>query len=367
MKKTMRIAAMLAAAGMMCAVLPVQPASAVIWTLVGSEAETAFQDMILLDDKGMLNFSGAERAYQVYMKYFTDYYNTEVTDPETGETSIEKVYYDNCLVYSVAPIMNELFFVLREDIPDAEEQMLAIMDRYYPEISKTFAERKPNEYASLTPEFYILNDGSSTGPHLYELWDKTEQAGSPERSDSIMHNLAEAGLITEFYTWGQSAYCQQVLGFGEYEPAHFDKDKVENWLAENKPEYAVTEQIHESQLPEGIIKTWSTYMITADHELSFAEQFALAADIYEGTGIRPGIWYLETIQNAFGQNALAIAGDINIDCSIDVADAVLLARFCAEDASANITQTGIGNADVDADGLLTVLDVHSVLKTIVES
>ena len=116
MKKTMRIAAMFAAAGMMCAVMPVQPASAQIWTLVGSEAETAFQDMIPLDDKGMLNFSGAERAYQVYMKYFTNYYNTEVTDPETGETSVERVYYDSCLVYTVAPIMNELFFVLRGGI-----------------------------------------------------------------------------------------------------------------------------------------------------------------------------------------------------------------------------------------------------------
>ena len=362
MKKTMRIAAMLASAGMMSAVMPVQPASAQIWTLVGSE--TAFQDMIQLDDKGMLNFSGSDKSYQVYMQYCTDYHDEEVTDPETGEMRIERVYYDSCHVYTVTPIMDTLWFVLREDQPDAEEKMLAIMEQYYPEISKTFAQREPNEYASLTPHFYNLNDGSSTGPHKYELRDLTESAGSPERSDSIMHNLAEAGLITEFYTWGQSAYCQQVLGFGEYEPAHFDKDKVENWLAENKPEYAVTEQIHESQLPEGIIKTWSTYMITADHELSFAEQFALAADIYEGTGIRPGIWYLETIQNAFGQNALAIAGDINIDCSIDVADAVLLARFCAEDAAANITQTGIGNADHDDNGILTVLDVTAILRMI---
>ena len=364
MKKTMRIAAMFAAAGMMCAVMPVQPASAQIWTLVGSEAETAFQDMIPLDDKGMLNFSGAERAYQVYMKYFTNYYNTEVTDPETGETSVERVYYDSCLVYTVAPIMNELFFVLREDIPDAEEQMLAIMDRYYPEISKTFADRVPNEYASLTPEFYILNDGSSTGPHLYELRDKTEQAGSPERSDSIMHDLAEAGLITEFYTWGQSAYCQTYNGWGEYLPDYFDREKVENWLTENRPGYTVTEHILESQLPQDIIKTFTTYRITADHELSFAEQFTLAADIYEGTGIRPGIWSFEDIQEALGQNALAIAGDVTLDCSIDVSDAVLLARFCTEDSTAVITEQGKQNADVNGSGNIDLDDVTAILRKI---
>ena len=65
-----------------------------------------------------------------------------------------------------------------------------------------------------------------------------------------------------------------------------------------------------------------------------------------------------------GQNALAVAGDINIDCSIDVSDAVLLARFCVEDATANITQTGLGNADYDGDGMTTILDVTAILRKI---
>ena len=364
MKKTMRISAMFAAAGMMCAAMPVQPASAQIWTFIGSEAETAFQDMIPLDDKGMLNFSGEEREYQVFMKYFTQYYDTEVTDPETGETSDERVYYDSCLVYTVAPIMNELFFVLRENVPDAEQKMLAIMDQYYPEISQTFVQRVPNEYASLTPEFYILNDGSSTGPHIYELWDLTEQSGSQERADSIMHDLAEAGLITEFYTWGQSAYCQNYNGWGEYLPDYFDREKVESWLAENRPGYTVTEYILESELPQGIIKTFTTYRITADHELSYAEQFTLAADIYEGTGIRPGIWSFEDIQEALGQNALAIAGDANLDCAIDVSDAVLTARYLAEDKTAKITDQGLQNADADGDGSVTTDDITAILKQI---
>ena len=364
MKKAMRIAAMLAAAGMMCAAMPVQPASAQIWTLVGSEGETAFQDMIRLDDKGMLNFSGEEREYQVYMQYVTDYYDKEVTDPETGEVKIERVYFDNCRLYVVSPRMNALHFTLRSDKPEAEQLMLEILDQYYPEISTTYQQRVPNEYASLDPCFDVLRDGTIVGPHRYGLVDKTESAGSQERSDSIMHDLAGAGLITEFYTWGQSAYYEQVLSFGEYEPAHFDKDKVENWLAENKPEYAVTEQIHESQLPEGIIKTWSTYMITADHELSFAEQFTLAADVYEGTGIRPGIWYLETIQNALGQNALTISGDVTLDCSIDVSDAVLLARFCTEDSTAVITDQGKQNADVNGSGNIDLDDVTAILRKI---
>lgn len=363
MKKTMRIAAMLAAAGMMCAVMPVQPASAQIWTLVGSETESAFQDMIQLNDKGMLNFSGEEHEYQVYMQYVTDYYDKEVTDPETGDVKIERVYFDNCRLYVVSPRMNTLHFTLRSDKPEAEQQMLEILEQYYPEISKTFSQREPNEYASLNPTFYILNDGSSTGPYLYELWDMTEQAGSQERSDSIMHDLAEAGLITEFYTWGQSAYCQQYFGWLSYAEDGFDKEKVERYLIDHAPDCTVAEHIREATFPDTVL-TWKDYELVPGENMSFAEQFALVADLYEATGIRPGIWCLDTIQTAFGQNALAISGDVNIDCSVDVSDAVLLSRFCAEDTAANITQTAKQNADANQDGDLSADDVIVILKMI---
>ena len=65
-----------------------------------------------------------------------------------------------------------------------------------------------------------------------------------------------------------------------------------------------------------------------------------------------------------GHNALAIAGDINIDCSIDVADAVLLARFCTEDSTAVITDQGKQNADVNKDGNIELADVTAILRKI---
>lgn len=361
MKKTMRIAAMFAAAGMMCAAMPVQPASAQIWTLIGAETATAFQDMIQLDDKGILNFSGKEREYQVYMQYVTDYYDKEVTDPETGDVKIERVYFDNCRLYVVSPRMNALYFTLRSDKPEAEQQMLAIMDRYYPEISESFNQRMPNEYASLNPTFYILNGG---GSHLYELCDKTEQAGSQERSDSIMHDLAEAGLITEFYTWGQSAFCQQYFGWLSYAEDGFDKEKVERYLIDHAPDCTVAEHIREATFPDTVL-TWKDYELVPGENMSFAEQFALVADLYEATGIRPALSnFFDNEQQALGQNALAIAGDVTLDCSIDVTDAVLLARFCTEDSTAVITDQGKQNADVNEDGNITLDDVTAILRKI---
>ena len=360
MKKAIRIAAMLAAAGMICAAMPVQPASAQIWTLVGSEAETAFQDMIPLDDKGMLNFSGSDASYQVYMQYITDYYDKEVTDPKNGEVKIERVYFDNCRLYVVSPRMNALHFTLRSDKPEAEQQMLEILDQYYPEISTTYQQRVPNDYASLNPTFYILNDGSSIGPHLYELCDKTEQAGSQERSDSIMHDLAEAGLITEFYTWGQSAYCEQYFGWMSYAADGFDKEQVERYLTEHAPNCALKENHYETDHIE-----WSDYQIIPDESMSFAEQFALVADLYETTGIRPTLsFFFDTPQLALGQNALAISGDVTLDCAVDVSDAVLLARFCAEDSEAVITAQGKQNADLNYDSNITGDDVIAILRKI---
>jgi len=360
MKKHMRIAAMFASAIILCSTVPVMHTSAQIWTFIGSEAETAVQDMIPVDDKGMLNFSGEERDYQVYLECYTGYHDEEVTDPETGEAKIERIYDDRCRINLITPIHNMLWFVLREDQPDAEEQMLEIMERYYPEISKTY-EKEPNPYASLTPRFYILKDGTSTGPHLYELWDLTEQAGSQERSDSIMHDLAEAGLITEFYTWGQGAYCQQLYGWLGYVEDYFDKELVESYLAEHAPNCSIKEIPFESSLTGN---TWKDYALDPDENMSYAEQFALVVDIYKATGIRPAIWSFDDEQSALGQNALAVAGDVNLDCSVDVSDAVLLARFCAEDAEATITQTGLDNADYNSDGNLTALDVTDILRKI---
>ena len=57
-------------------------------------------------------------------------------------------------------------------------------------------------------------------------------------------------------------------------------------------------------------------------------------------------------------------GDLNGDGMIDVSDAVLLARFVAEDATANITRLGILNADVDGNGNAESDDIILILQFI---
>ena len=59
-----------------------------------------------------------------------------------------------------------------------------------------------------------------------------------------------------------------------------------------------------------------------------------------------------------------IKGDMNCDFVVDISDAVLCARFCAEDAEAIISLQGIRNADVDHDGNADSDDTILILKFI---
>ena len=59
-----------------------------------------------------------------------------------------------------------------------------------------------------------------------------------------------------------------------------------------------------------------------------------------------------------------IKGDLNGDFVVDVSDAVLCARFCAEDAEANISRQGVLNADVNGDGNTDPNDTVQILKFI---
>lgn len=57
-------------------------------------------------------------------------------------------------------------------------------------------------------------------------------------------------------------------------------------------------------------------------------------------------------------------GDVNLSGDVDVSDAVLLARFAAEDKEATITEEGKKMADVNRDGNLTSEDTVQILEFI---
>ena len=57
-------------------------------------------------------------------------------------------------------------------------------------------------------------------------------------------------------------------------------------------------------------------------------------------------------------------GDVNLDREIDVSDAVLIARFCAEDKTVTFTPEGYLNADTNSDNYINWSDLILLLKQI---
>ena len=64
------------------------------------------------------------------------------------------------------------------------------------------------------------------------------------------------------------------------------------------------------------------------------------------------------------QNPASLAGDVNCDTRIDVSDAVLLARFLAEDKTVKIDSQGRINSDANGDGAVASDDVIHILRVI---
>ncbi|MCQ2417679.1 MAG: DUF4981 domain-containing protein [Oscillospiraceae bacterium] len=59
-----------------------------------------------------------------------------------------------------------------------------------------------------------------------------------------------------------------------------------------------------------------------------------------------------------------LLGDVNVDDFVDVSDAVLLARFLAEDSAVSVSAQGKQNADATEDGALNASDVTKILRMI---
>lgn len=59
-----------------------------------------------------------------------------------------------------------------------------------------------------------------------------------------------------------------------------------------------------------------------------------------------------------------VRGDVNCDGNVSISDAVLLARLVAEDTAVTVTEQGMENADLNADGELTSDDTTELLKLI---
>ena len=288
----------------------------------------------------------------------------------TGSNYIDyKVYLVGdggiCLVY---PYLNQFSFIIQNNVErqTAKDQVSEILLKYYPEYN--------NQITDVSAEEAFKIDCVETNEKLvYTIYDNsTEQIA--EKSNNIFSELRAQGLISDFYDCGQIGTFSHVsYGYLTAYPPEiftadglntpFDEKKVLQYLNDNKIDCNVkfVERTDEFWGGSGFS---DAYCIIPNEPLTFQQHFDLMCQLYKELDLSPLVLIPATTTNniIYGNNLLATKGDINLDGSINVSDAVLTARIIAEDATLNLTSTGMNNADVDGDGLLTIHDTATLLR-----
>lgn len=191
-----------------------------------------------------------------------------------------------------------------------------------------------------------------------------------EEVQSIFNALKEDGLIRAFFRPGDVAAVRHY-GLASRDALLYNTDRMYNggevlqamqqWLEANRPGYTA-EVVTDTALSDG-----EAYIkVTPKEKISDAEMFALAADLYKVTGENPEFSYMlpNVPEYAVRNNRLVTRGDMNADGRLDVSDAVMTARYIAEDKELVVYDNGIRNADVTGDGKVNTDDLTMMLRAI---
>lgn len=196
-----------------------------------------------------------------------------------------------------------------------------------------------------------------------------------EDVQSIFNALTKDGLISAFFRPGDVAAVSHH-GLASREALYYDEAMItsyghnsgqvlqtmQNWLAENRPGYTAELVSDTARSGDG-----TAYIkVTPKEKISDAEMFALAADLYEATGAKPdfSVMLPNVPEYAVRNNRFATRGDMNSDGRLDVSDAVMTARYLAEDKELIVYDNGLRNADVNGSGNVDTDDLTMILRAI---
>lgn len=187
---------------------------------------------------------------------------------------------------------------------------------------------------------------------------------------AIYDALTKDELISAFFRPGDvAAVCH--YGLASRDALLYNADRMynggevlqtmQNWLEANRPGYTA-EVVTDTALSDG-----TAYIkVTPKEKISGAEMFALAADLFKVTEQTPELSYMlpNIPEYAVRNDRFITRGDMNADGRLDVSDAVMTARYIAEDKELVVYDNGIRNADVTGDGKVSTDDLTMMLRAI---
>lgn len=264
MKKKLRFAAGLCAAALMLGTLPVSAEEYYPQFSWRTDSGSVIDGLRPLEDKGIF---GDSWQGQIYYQY---------SGTESGT------------LFRIVPRQNVLTFHLRDVLEpeQAEAKMSEILIGFFPDLHD-------NVYRKMGPtEEERTADFNKRGTYGY--YEADIYPGRTVQPEKIMNSLYDAGLIDEFYTYGESALYEVIsTDLTHYFPTavrvnpetnrneeiSIDWDAVEAWLTAQHPDCSL-----ERPLPEDDDQR---YTVTVPERMSYDKHLALAVELYGQFGISP--------------------------------------------------------------------------------
>ncbi len=272
-------------------------------------------------------------------------------------------------VYEVMPKLNTLQFHIRKDVDavQALPEIYAVIDKYVPGFSDAAlatdtAEAEPGSCIQCGNIEFMreMNDASY---FAYSLRFGSIPENAAEISEGIRHGLAEKGIISEFYDFGQTAQYQEIQ-FDYFDPLCYSgtyretMDDVQTFLAAYSSKCVVAEETDGTHN--------YAFHIAVPEDMLWTERIRLAGELYEKYGIKPNAVILESVSpdSLIGHNAMERPGDTNLDCKVDILDVIAANKHIL--GVGMLDKTGLKNADMDGNGTADSADSLAILKAALE-
>lgn len=305
----------------------------------------------------------------------------------------EFLYLGSRGMYVVTPLEDYMRFDLREPVDEAEarrigQEIARVLDPYYPGLLMsfgggvdvsgsigTFIPNSPEESDFVYLEgLWNRSDGLFTGFRLHSY--RTE-SNTPEMEAAVLLELARRHLISGFYGWGETANYENLY-FGATPLTEYtvcvpllEPDDVQAYLDETHPGYVFEEMGDRGSAivtaSDGTTQSVENkiYQVIPTEELDLKGKLDLMVELYDRFGlIMPMVTLHEVPETALGHNALERAGDVTLDCEVDIMDVIALNKQLL--GAATLCDTAAKNADVNASGTPDDTDSLSILKYVVE-
>ncbi|MBR5370955.1 MAG: dockerin [Oscillospiraceae bacterium] len=258
-------------------------------------------------------------------------------------------------------------FMQEEDVPEMEWYPLTKENFYDGVISNHMGLRKITHFVRSAIVDYGLEGyqivraalkGHNTGWANYTAENEGYYGDYPDECIALARWYYEQGhLYDNEFTWTNSDVAADYRTMETWTDWWYDKEPSLEPIPEHKESTTAPTETTQPETSKTVSETTEssvTLSETTQSETSAQTETTQSTSVSVSTGTTSG--------SSSAERQDKDPGDVNCDGRVNVSDAILLARFVAEDKSATITDQGLRNADMNGNGAPDSDDTVMILK-----